>query len=151
MADLNLDISQELNITVKRGDDVKFFLVFKDSDGVGIELDDQAAFYRLNMEVRESDSLDGELPYLKSRETDLQSLPIEGAPTTNGRVGLISIVNSSELGEVEFTIDSSVMKTIPAGIYVYDIEASKKVGSLTTKQTWVRGTFTVNEDVSITS
>ena len=150
MADLNLDISQELNITVKRGDSVSFFLVFKDSNGDAIVLDEPSPLYRLNMEVRESDDLDEILPYLKSKETDLQPLPQRGAPTTNGVVGEIKVTNSSDPGEVEFTIESSVMKTIPAGVYMYDIEAAKTVGSVTTKQTWVYGTFTVNEDVSVT-
>ena len=102
------------------------------------------------MEVRESDDLDEILPYLKSKETDLQPLPQRGAPTTNGVVGEIKVTNNSDPGEVEFTIESSVMKTIPAGVYMYDIEAAKTIGSVTTKQTWVYGTFTVNEDVSVT-
>ena len=42
MAELNLDISQELNITARRGDSISFTLQFKDSSGDALDLSSDA-------------------------------------------------------------------------------------------------------------
>ena len=58
-------------------------------------------------------------------------------------------MGSASSGQVSFSVGPDSMKDVPAGVYVYDIEQVKQVGDVVTKQTWVRGTFTVNEDITI--
>ena len=48
---------------------------------------------------------------------------------------------------ITLEVAASVMKTMPAGLYVYDVE--QKSGSTVT--TLIYGTLKVNEDVSITA
>lgn len=154
MAELNLDISQELNITARRGDSISFTLTFKNSSGDALDLSSSDAdgqpSYDFNMQVRVSADDDSDSPVLKNKENETETLPQRGAPTTNGSTGEIEVDDSQAgSGDITFKIDSSSMKNIPSGVYVYDIEYVKTVGTAETKQTWVRGTFTVNEDVTI--
>ena len=58
MAELNLDVSQELNITTRRGDSLSFTLQFKDADGALVPISDIVEdsgtyFYNLVIEVRD--------------------------------------------------------------------------------------------------
>ena len=159
MAELNLDISQELNITARRGDSISFTLTFRDSDGDALNLNTQIvggddAFVSFFMEVRTASDDDSTTPVLRTKEVSTETLPQSGADTLDGATGEIVVgTGSYESGQVTFSIASSVMKNVFAGVYVYDIEyyAENQDASKTNKQTWVRGTFTVNEDVTITT
>lgn len=159
MAELNLDISQELNITARRGDSISFTLTFRDSDGDALDLNAQTvggddAIVKFFMEVRTASDDDSTTPVLRTKEVGTETLPQSGADTLDGATGEIVVgTGSYSTGQVTFSIASSVMKNVFAGVYVYDIEyyAENQDVSKTSKQTWVRGTFTVNEDVTITT
>jgi len=159
MAELNLDVSQELNITARRGDSISFTLQFKDSSGTALDLSSDAddedpatdeTTYEFNMEVRTSADDDSDTPVLMNKINDIATLPQSGAATVSGATREITVgLGSASSGQVSFSVDSEAMKDVPAGVYVYDIEQVKTVGTTVTKQTWVRGTFTVNEDITI--
>ena len=155
MAELNLDISQELNITARRGDSISFDLTFNgDSGPLNFTSDgsEGSPTYAFKMQVRTSADDDGEdTPVLATQENDVEPLRQTGAPTTTGATGLITvdIATGGAQGKVNFSIDSSAMKTVFSGVYVYDIEYCKTTANVLEKQTWVRGSFTVNEDVTI--
>lgn len=158
MAELNLDISQELNITARRGDSISFTLTFNDSDGNPIdflnqEISGSDAAVSFFMEVRTAADDDSAAPVLRSKETSTETLPQAGADTVSGATGEIVVSSSGfESGQVTFSISSAVMKNVFSGVYVYDIEYYKEnQAGVSAKQTWVRGTFTVNEDVTITT
>jgi len=161
MAELNLDISQELNITARRGDSISFTLTFKDSNGDAIDLSDQTigpngnqGYVSFFMEVRTADDDDSATPVLRTKEVSTETLPQSGADTSDGATGEIVVgTGSYESGQVTFSISSAVMKNVFSGVYVYDIEyyIQNQSATITSKQTWVRGTFTVNEDVTITT
>lgn len=159
MAELNLDISQELNITARRGDSISFTLQFKDSSGDALDLSSDAddndentdeTTYKFNMEVRTAADDDSDTPVLMNKINEITTLPQSGAATVSGATGEITVgVGSASSGQVSFSVGADSMKDVPAGVYVYDIEQVKQVGDVVTKQTWVRGTFTVNEDITI--
>ena len=159
MAELNLDISQELNITARRGDSISFTLTFKDSNGDALDLESQTvgdddATVSFFMEVRTASDDDSTTPVLRTKEVSTETLPQSGADTLDGATGEIVVGTSGyATGQVTFSIASSVMKNVFSGVYVYDIEyyAENQDQTVISKQTWVRGTFTVNEDVTITT
>lgn len=158
MAELNLDISQELNITARRGDSISFTLTFKDSDNTAINFENQTlgsndATVKFFMEVRTSADDDSPTPVLRSKENDTDVLPTAGADTVSGATGEITVgTGGYTSGQVTFSISSTHMKDVFAGVYVYDIEYFREdQAGNKNKQTWVRGTFTVNEDVTITT
>lgn len=123
MATLNTDIAQELDITCRRGDSFLITITFKATDGT-TPID--VTNYTFRMEVREEDTDDGPNPTLSADQC------------------VITVINGTA-GQVRVEVDKSDMATVVGGTYVYDIQAT--VGQNTT--TWVTGSFTVNEDVTV--
>jgi len=132
MASINTDIAQTLNITCRRGDTLAIDINFKDSSQSNAAIDISSGF-SFQMQVRSSD-------------LDEATTPLLGDETSgDGTHGKITLTPGSS-GKLSVLIEDGPMKSIPSGNYVYDIQASKNDGSV---QTWVKGDFIVNEDVTI--
>lgn len=138
MGSINTDIAQTLDITCRRGDTLALDITFRDSsttDNAFIPID---SGYEFNMEVR-------------TTATDNSSSPIlsdVNSPGT-GTAGAIELdaTTSGANGILKVTIPDTAMANVPGGSYVYDIQAIQTSSETTT--TWVKGSFTVNEDVTI--
>ena len=160
MAELNLDVSQELNITTRRGDSISFTLQFKDKDGALVPITDidepgGPFFYNFVMEVRASVDQDSFTTSPPSGEVVL----IGGSTTYLATRGVSSgdprrvLITSGNDSKVTFFATSAVMRNVEPGKYFYDIEVQKTTAlnvDPATAQTWIRGTFTVNDDVTVT-
>jgi hypothetical protein len=131
MASINTDIAQTLDITCRRGDTFAVDITFRDSSNPNttIVLD---SGYTFHMHVRSSDEDDSNAPLLS-----------DGASGT-GVHGTITLTPGAN-GKVSVLIDDTSMKNIPGGEYVYDIQAAKDDDTI---QTWVKGVFLINEDVT---
>lgn len=136
---VNLDISQQLDITCRRGDTFLLSLNFTQSDGT-TPLDVSADRYKFNMDVRESDTDDGATSVAS---TDSSAIATGSANIT------VTQTNGSN-GQITLTISAAAMSTIVGGSYVYDLQAEQQSGGVTSKiETWLFGSFIVNEDVTI--
>jgi len=138
MGSINTDIAQTLDITCRRGDTLALDITFKDSsttDNAFIPID---SGYEFNMDVRTTANDNSSSPILSD----------ENSPGT-GTAGIISLdaTTGGASGVLKVTIPDTAMANVPGGNYVYDIQAVQ-TGSETTT-TWVKGSFTVNEDVTI--
>lgn len=124
---INLDTASRVDVICRKGDTFKLKLTITDSDGdVNFATDDVFLF-----EVRESDT--GSVVQNTSNDNFSDSHTAVGDDVTAKAITL--------------EVAASVMKTMPAGLYVYDVE--QKSGSTVT--TLIYGTLKVNEDVSITA
>jgi hypothetical protein len=135
---INLDVAKRVDIICRKGDTFKLEIDLKAADGTLVP---QTA-YTYKMEVRTAD-------YANTAYTDPASdtdativLSTEDSSTL-----LKKITFTSTAGKVVFNVTSALMKTVASGLYVYDIEATS-VGTSET-QTWLYGTFKVNEDISV--
>lgn len=118
MASVNLDISQRLDITCRKGDTFKLTLNFTDSSGVAIDL----SGYVFNMDVRDaSDSADV-----------ISNTVFDYIVNADGTTGKLTVAATAT--EMQVT----------AGTYIYDLQADVS-GTITT---WLYGTFTINDDVT---
>jgi len=131
MASINTDISQTLDITCRRGDTLAIDINFKDSSQSNAAIDISSGF-TFQMQVRSSD-LDDSTPLLGDDTSGVG---------THGKI----LLTPGASGKLTVLIEDGPMKSIPSGNYVYDIQASKNDRSV---QTWVKGDFIVNEDVTI--
>ena len=127
-AKANLDVAQKLNITARKGDTFRLSVTFKDnqSDPQPIGVSD----YTYRLQVRDSvfdDSPSGAL------------IDISGDS---------SFDTSGGGGTVVIEIPASTMAQINGGKYIYDLEATNKTDS-TLIQTWLKGSFVVNEDATV--
>jgi len=119
------DIAQKLNITARKGDTFRLSVTFTDSGGDAIGTTD----YTYRMQIRSSAFDDS-----------------AGGATID--IGNSSFDTSGTGGTVVITIGSTVMAGIDGGRYVYDLEATN-ITDTSLVQTWLKGNFVVNEDVTV--
>lgn len=130
---VNLDTTERLNITCRRGDTFKMTLNLKDSDGDNISLVDDG--YEFLMQVRTSKEEGSNL--VLGTEAKGEAARNDGDLTNFS----FSVAND---GNVTVTATDSVMRKIPPGKYVYDLQ--QIVSNETT--TLFEGSFVVNDDIS---
>ena len=127
------DVAQKLNITARKGDTFRLSVTFKGSGGTAIGITDN---YTFKMQVRSSafdDTDSGALiTILETSST---------APVANG------FDTSGGSGNVVINISSGTMNAIDGGRYVYDLQATNTGDN--SVQTWLKGNFVVNEDVTV--
>jgi hypothetical protein len=134
MATINTDVAQTLDITCRRGDTFAIDITFRDSSNDNTAIPITSPGYDFHMHVRASDQDQG---------TPIIGDDVSGA----GSAGNATLDNDTAgiSGKLSIVIPDDVMINVPGGNYVYDIQAAKSDGSV---QTWVKGAFTVNEDVT---
>ena len=124
---INLDTASRVDVTCRKGDTFSLRLTVTTSTGAaGFAANDIFLF-----QVRDSDT--GSLVANGSASDFAKSVTASGTDVTNKYV--------------DITVTAAVMKTMPSGLYVYDVEqkSSDNVSTL------IFGTLKVNEDVSITA
>ena len=126
---VNLDISERLDITCRKGDTFSLTVTLKDSTGTVITLATSA--YTFLMEVWSTSSA--------------ATAPVIGTPSL-GTLGDASfeafVINN--VGNVTISATATTMRAVPAGAYRYDLQ--QMVGGVHT--TILKGAFIVNEDIS---
>jgi hypothetical protein len=133
---VNLDISEKLDITCKKGDTFSLGILLKDSSGTAIELSTNE--YEFLMQVRGAKN-----PRTKSRPLIIGTAS-KGKSAERGGKSLNFTVSVDDSGNATFSASSTIMESVPAGKYVYDIQ--QIVGDVST--TILEGRFVVNEDIS---
>lgn len=126
------DVAQKLNITARKGDTFRLSVTFKNALGGEISIPGN---YNFKMQVRNSafdDTAGGAL--IEISETQNAAVA-NGFDTTGGA------------GNVVINIDSTNMNNIDGGRYVYDLQATNTADN--SVQTWLKGNFVVNEDVTV--
>ena len=122
---VNLDISKRVDIVCRKGNTFNLELLIKDALGVVIDVATPTV-YTFKMEVRETDT---------------------SAATIINTSSAGFTITGTNLGVVEITTTSAIMAAVNAGLFVYDFQATKASDS--SVQTWLYGTFRVNEDVTV--
>lgn len=124
---INLDTSSRVDVTCRKGDTFSLRLTITAADGITVGF---AAGDIFLFQVRDSDT---------------------GDLVTNGTADFANDVTADgddvTAKYIELSVAASVMKTMPSGLYVYDVE--QKSGAVVS--TLIFGTLKVNEDVSITA
>lgn len=122
---INLDTSQRVDIICRKGDTFSLRLTLTNEAG------DTAGFLQNDtflMQVRDSDT--------GNVISNTSNVPFEISVTATE----VDVTNK----RIDFQKDASVMKTMPAGEYVYDVEQTS--GSIT--KTLIYGVIKINEDVT---
>jgi len=125
MSTLRLDQAQRVDIVCRRGDTFKMVLNVRDSSGAVVNVSGSVFTYK--MEVRETDTATGTV-----------------IPTN--ATGFVFAGTAS--GVLTVTVTSTTMAAVNSGLYVYDLQTTRVSDSFV--QTWLYGTFLINEDVTVT-
>lgn len=123
MSTLQLDQAQRVDIVCRRGDTFKMVLNVTSSNGAPVNVTPVSSF-NYKMEVRETDTATG-------------TVIASGSFTFSGTAS----------GVLTVTVSSTVMANVDSGLYVYDLQTTRVSDSFV--QTWIYGTFKVNEDVTV--
>ena len=136
---INLDTAQRVDIICRKGDTFSLRLTLTTSDTPPVAAFQVAVVFRL--EVRETDT--GEL--------------VVNTGATEFFVQVTANSDNETAKFIDLTLSAATMKTMPSGLYAYDVEQkvvndSEGVALATpTVATLIYGTLKVNEDVSITA
>lgn len=126
---VNLDVSERLDITCRKGDTFSLTVTLKDSSGVALPLITNG--YTFLMQVWSTSSS--------------ATAPVIGSPNSGVQGGKsFEAFVPTDLGQVTISAKASTMRGVPAGRYKYDLQ--HMIGEAHT--TILHGSFTVNEDIS---
>lgn len=141
---VNLDIAKRVDVVCRKGDTFSLAISITDSEGNVQDLSIPDPYTAFKMEVRKADYKNvGYSGDPVGDENDNIILSTEDAALdATKRINY----SSDAQGNLAFTVSSDIMETRTAGMYVYDIESIKADGTV---QTWIFGTFRINEDVSV--
>ncbi|HAG28915.1 MAG TPA: hypothetical protein DCL39_05620 [Alteromonas macleodii] len=131
-SNINLDTSQRVDITCRKGDTFSLRLTVTDADDVA-NFENGHIF---RMEVRDSDTGD---PVANTAD-----------PAVNFTITVTADDDDVTAKYVDLTLSADTMKTMPSGLYVYDVE-QKTDDSTPVVSTLIYGTLKINEDITITA
>lgn len=130
---VNLDVSEKLDITCRKGDSFELTINLKDSSGVGLPL--VTDNYEFLMQVKGFKTTQG-------RPLVLSTLGKGEQRSESG--SFIEFVNKDDSGNVTIKSTAESMREVTPGRYTYDLQY--KTG--TTVKTILKGRFVVNDDIS---
>lgn len=149
---VNLDTSDILNITCKKGDTFSLTINLKDSSGTALTL--STSNYDFLMQVKSETTN----KRTRSTESSLILGTASAAKKNQGRSKSSRNVSGKlnfevptvdDSGNVTIEASADTMSKVPSGIYSYDLQYVLPSSSgLDTHRTILRGTFTVNPDVT---
>lgn len=138
---VNLDVSEKLDITCRRGDTFSITLTLNDSSGTAIQLSTLGYEFLMDVKTNPSQTRGKSVEREVIASSALSKSQSKVADKlTNG----FEFTDIADSGTVKVTASADVMSSFPVGVYVYDIQ--QKVGDEVT--TILRGSFKVNEDIS---
>mgnify|MGYP003120325866 FL=1 len=139
---VNLDESQRLDITVRRGDSFSLVITFKNSSGTALAL--TTLGYEWQMEVRTPQNNQSLSSMVLASSNTLGTTQL----TSAGNVALLEDFVTDNDGKLTISAGYLAMKQVPQGVYVYDLQYKDQSTSPVTVKTVLRGNFIVNPDVT---
>ena len=136
---INLDTSSRVDVTCRKGDTFSLRLTVTAADGIAVGF---AAGDIFLFQVRDSDTGD-----LVTNGADTFSASVTADVANAGGINDGAGVTNTSLKYIDLSVSAAIMKTMPSGLYVYDVEQK----SAAVVSTLIFGTLKVNEDVSITA
>jgi hypothetical protein len=125
---VNLDVSEKLKITTRRGDNFSLTLTLKDNTGTVIDI---SSGYTFSMVVRAKSLVNGNIEY---------SYPL-GNSSVVVSDNQVAISDPTSAGVVTFSAEDTVTKLIPEGSYEYEIAYDTAASGY---KTILKGPFVVN-------
>jgi len=146
---VNLDTSEVLNITCKKGDTFSITFTLKDSVGVGLTLLTDEYIFLMQVKSNSTVSRGRSVSSLILSTPNAIIKPID---TSKDMVGDNSTFESpilDDLGNVTIEASAETMSEVPSGVYAYDIQYILPSSTgLDTHKTVLRGRFSVNADIT---
>jgi hypothetical protein len=151
----NLDVSERLDISCKRGDSFELFLNLKDSAGENLPL--LTDEYEFIIQVK-TPNAQQQLPNQVSTTPQTRTLIAASAlnesetkgvsETKQADAPIFTFGEIDDLGNVVLKATADSTSRLPVGRFVYDLQYKVLVNGFSKVTTILRGNFTVKEDIS---
>ena len=158
MAKVNFDISKRLDITTRKGDSFSLQLTLKVSNGIAINLYGSTGEAEFLMNVRRNKEFSGgngvimwsSLAVPPQNENFIPNqltitLTDTESSTTADTSSESYVASTAATGILTISADDTIMKDVPSGRYVYDLQYKDQSSVV---KTILFGSFTVNDDIS---
>ena len=149
---VNLDTSDILNITCRKGDTFSLTINLKDSSGTALTL--STSNYDFLMQVKSETtnkrtrSVHSSLILGTSSAAKKNQVRVRSSINVSGNLNF-EVPTVDDNGNVTIEASADTMSKVPSGTYSYDLQYILPSSSgLDTHRTVLRGTFTVNPDVT---
>jgi hypothetical protein len=148
----NLDVSEKLDITIKRGDSFELFLNFKDSAGANLPL--LTDEYEFIIQVKTAQNNQGAQASTTQRRTlvagsaltESQTKGVAKAEEAESPIFVFEDID--DLGNVVLRSTAESTSKLPVGRFVYDLQYKVLINAFQKVTTVLRGNFTIKEDIS---
>ena len=141
----NLDTSEQLDISCRQGDTFSLTLTLKDSSGNPLPLSTDN--YEFVMQVWGTGRGRNGSPLIASINRGLKGQDLNTEEIPGSAYFEEFVVDDS--GNVTIKATATTMRSVPAGRHLYDLQFILPTTSgVDTHTTVLRGTFTINEDVT---
>lgn len=149
---VNLDTSEVLNITCKKGDTFSITLTLKDSSGTALTLSTSKYEFLMQVKSQNASRRGG-----KSSSSLMLSTPnsaLKNQKRSKDQKNVTGALNFEaptvdDSGNVTIEASADTMSQIPSGSYVYDLQYILPSSSgLDTHKTVLKGKFVVNSDIT---
>ena len=148
----NLDVSEKLDISCKRGDSFELFINLKDSEGVDLPLLSDGYEFIIQVKTPNARSSSSSLNQQKRTmiaASALKESETKGVSETKEAKSPIFIFEEmDDLGNVVLKSTAESTSRLPVGRFVYDLQYKVDVNGFSKVTTILRGNFTVKEDIS---
>ena len=153
----NLDVSEKLDITIRRGDSFELSINIKDNEGnnlplltddyeFAIQIKTPAASSRRGAQAKKASSLPQRSLVAAS---SLQESVTQDVPKDQSAESPIFVFEDrSDNGNVTLRATAANTATLPVGVFVYDLQYKYIVNGFENVTTILKGNFTVKEDIS---
>jgi|TARA_R110000803_G_scaffold39417_1_gene85056 hypothetical protein len=152
---VNLDISDVLNITCRKGDTFSITITLKDSGGTPLTLSSSGYVFLMQVKSTEATKRGGPVksslilgtPNASTKDQIRVKSDSSGPVVSN--VATFSTPTVDDNGNVTIEASAEIMSKIPSGSYSYDLQYILPSDSgLDTHKTVLRGKFSVKADVT---
>lgn len=155
----NLDVSEKLDITVRRGDSFELSLNIKDNAGnnlalltnnydfvIQVKTPSTSSTSRKTATARQASSLPQRSLIAASslQESTTQSVPVNKQADSP----IFVFQNKDDNGNVTLRATAANTATLPVGTFVYDLQYKYTVNGFENVTTILKGNFIVKEDIS---
>jgi hypothetical protein len=148
----NLDVSEKLDISCKRGDSFELFLNLKDSQGINLPLLTDG--YEFIIQVKTPNARSGNPSLSQQKRTMIAASALKESETKGvserkeAESPIFVFEEMDDLGNVVLKSTADSTSRLPVGRFVYDLQYKVDVSGFSKVTTILRGNFTVKEDIS---
>lgn len=155
----NLDVSEKLDITIRRGDSFELSINIKDNNGNNLPLLTDDYEFVIQIKTPSSTGSSRRTPQVKQaspvpqrsliaasslKESETQAVPAN----KEADLPIFSFENRDDNGNVTLRATAANTATLPVGNFVYDLQYKYLSNGFETVTTILKGNFIVKEDIS---